>query len=347
MSLSMNGLKSSRALVLGAVLLSAAVPLAAQERGTVELGAFGSYFASGGNQTLHRGTGGGGLVGIYLDERIALEFEAVGMRATRTLGFPDANVGILGGRLVWTPIVAGPLSLHLGGGGGSLETNFLHTYYSGAIAGLKFALSDNVAIRGDAIVDWWANYNWTPDKRVNLGLSFYRHPDHPAPVMVAAAAPVRPSTPPARARVDTVYRTRVDTVMRSRVDSVRIMEPSPDQLVLRVQFETNKTALLPKSRPVLDTIALAIIATPGSKWEVQGHTDSVGTAMANKTLAQGRAQSVVDYLVKRGVDRSSLTASGFGEERPVFSNSTVYGRAQNRRVQLRRIPPPPTGVPVK
>jgi outer membrane protein OmpA-like peptidoglycan-associated protein len=344
MSLPVNGLNATRAFVLGAIMLSAAVPLAAQERGTVELGAFGSYFASGGNQTLHRGTGGGGLVGIYLDERIALEFEAVGMRATRTGGFPDANVGILGGRIVWTPIVAGPLSLHLGGGGGSLETSFLHTYTSGAMVGFKVALSDNVAIRADALVNWWANYNWTPDKRVNLGLSFYRHPDHPAPVMVAAAAP---ATPPMRARVDTVYRVRVDTVMRARVDSVRIMEPSPDQLVLRVQFETNKTTLLQRSRPVLDTIAKAILATPGSKWEVQGHTDSVGTAAANKTLAQGRAQSVVDYLVTKGVDRTSLTASGFGQERPVFSNSTVYGRAQNRRVQLRRIPPPPTGVPVK
>jgi outer membrane protein OmpA-like peptidoglycan-associated protein len=189
---------------------------------------------------------------------------------------------------------------------------------------------------------------WTSEIRV--GLSYFVGGRRPAGPRMAATE-YRP--PRMLARVDTVLRVRVDTVVRVRVDTLRfrdtvhVTEPTPDQLVLRVQFETDKTVLLRKSRPVLDTIALAIIATPGSRWQVQGHTDSVGTREHNQTLSEGRAQSVVNYLVSRGVDRNILTAIGYGYSRPVFSNSTVYGRAQNRRVQLRRIPAPPTGPPVR
>lgn len=163
------------------------------------------------------------------------------------------------------------------------------------------------------------------------------------------ARPVQacPACVPQRARVDTIVRGRVDTVRVTRVDTVRITEPSPDQLVLRVQFITDSTSILRRSRPLLDTIARAILATPGSAWEVQGHTDSVGSSERNRALAQGRAQAVVDYLVLRGVPRASLSAVGYGEDRPVVSNDTVEGRAQNRRVQLRRRPAgPPSGAPV-
>jgi outer membrane protein OmpA-like peptidoglycan-associated protein len=182
---------------------------------------------------------------------------------------------------------------------------------------------------------------------VTLGVSYFvggRRPRAERPAV--ACRPCMLARVDTIVRRDTVIRARADTVRLVRVDTVRMLEPQPDQLVLRVQFETDKTALLPKSRPVLDTIALAILATPGSHWEVQGHTDSVGTREHNRTLGQGRAQTVVDYLVRKGVDRGILNAVGFGYDRPVFSNGTVYGRAQNRRVQLRRIPPPPTGQPV-
>jgi outer membrane protein OmpA-like peptidoglycan-associated protein len=186
---------------------------------------------------------------------------------------------------------------------------------------------------------------------ITLGISYFVAGRRPREAPRAAEG-CRPCT---LARVDTIVRMRRDTVVRVRMDTVRVTRvdtvsveaPTPDQLVLRVQFQTDRTELLPKSRPVLDTIAYAIIATPGSHWAVQGHTDNVGTREHNLGLSQGRAQSVLDYLVRRGVDRSILTAVGFGYDRPVFSNSTVYGRAQNRRVQLRRVPAPPTGPPVK
>jgi outer membrane protein OmpA-like peptidoglycan-associated protein len=154
-----------------------------------------------------------------------------------------------------------------------------------------------------------------------------------APCTECASRPVR---------VDTVHVVRVDTVRSVHADTVRLpLPPTTDQVVLRVQFRTDRADLLPVSRPVLNTVAAAIKATPNSRWQVEGHSDSVGSDAANKALSQARAQAVVDYLVLQGVDRSTMTAVGFGPDRPVFSNSTAEGRAQNRRVQLRRVPPPP------
>ena len=184
---------------------------------------------------------------------------------------------------------------------------------------------------------------------VTLGVSYFTGGRRP--VVVASAGVPCPVCALGRARVDTIVRARVDSVWVTRVDTVRVtqvvMEPSPDQIILRVQFITDSTSLLRRTLPVLDTIARAILATPGSYWEIQGHTDSVGTAESNMILSQGRAQAVVDYLVRKGVDRSILRTVAYGETRPVFSNTTLEGRAQNRRVQLRRrtIAPPP-GPPV-
>ena len=223
------------------------------------------------------------------------------------------------------------------------------TWGARAGLGVRHMLSDNLALRleGRAAFE---HYEELPGKKatltpaLTLGLSYFTEGRHAPPPAVVMAPPPCPVCV-ARVRVDTVVRVRTDTLRRLRVDTVRIVEQS-DQLILRVNFETNKTEILPQSRPILDTIALAIRATPKARWEVQGHTDSIGSAEANRILAKGRAQAVVDYLVFMGVDRSVLTATGVGPDRPVFSNSTVYGRAQNRRVQIRRVPPPPTGPPV-
>lgn len=119
-----------------------------------------------------------------------------------------------------------------------------------------------------------------------------------------------------------------------------------DQMVLRVQFVTNRSALVPTSTAILDSVAVAMLASPGSLWEVQGFTDIRGTVRANQILSQARAQAVVDYLVSKGVPRGSMTATGFASERAVGSNATAEGQAANRRVQLRRRPSPnPTPLP--
>jgi hypothetical protein len=192
---------SVKAFTVGIAALVWAVPAAAQQRGTLELGAFASAASFDNSLSLNSGFGGGGRAAMFLDSRWSMEFEKAEMRASRPAGLANVNVGILAGRLMLIPITSGPFSLLLGAGGGiSTETNFMHTYGVDALAGAKLALSENIALRVDGVWDWLANQNWKTYKSVRVGLSVYRHPDQvtntvtrtvtvmapaPAPIMLA------------------------------------------------------------------------------------------------------------------------------------------------------------------
>jgi len=73
---------------------------------------------------------------------------------------------------------------------------------------------------------------------------------------------------------------------------------------------------------------------PRLKVELQGHTDSIGSAPYNLTLSRKRAESVRDYLVTRGIASDRVSAQGFGLNSPVADNATAEGRANNRRVEI-------------
>lgn len=104
-----------------------------------------------------------------------------------------------------------------------------------------------------------------------------------------------------------------------------------------VNFELNKATLALNAKQVLDLVAASLKANPDLNVEVAGHTDSTGGRDLNQRLSQARAQSVRDYLVEQGVDASRLTVKGYGPDRPVATNTTPEGRAQNRRVELIRM----------
>ncbi|MDD2390543.1 MAG: OmpA family protein [Desulfobacterales bacterium] len=105
----------------------------------------------------------------------------------------------------------------------------------------------------------------------------------------------------------------------------------------KIQFETNKANLKPSSYPVLDEIVAGLKAQPSIKVEIQGHTDSTGTAEYNQTLSEKRAQSVRNYLVNKGIVKNRLISKGYGLNSPISTNKTVEGRALNRRVELKPI----------
>jgi len=165
-------------IAIGVAVLALASTAAAQERGTVEFGAFGSAGKFNQSLTLDRGFGAGGHVGVYLDPRWALEFEKAEMRATRTLGLRDVNVGMLSARLVATPIRSGALSILIGAGGGaSTETNFLHSYGVNALLGASIRVNEVVSLRVDAVADWLAHYDWKSNQKLQAGLVFRRSPN--------------------------------------------------------------------------------------------------------------------------------------------------------------------------
>ena len=101
-----------------------------------------------------------------------------------------------------------------------------------------------------------------------------------------------------------------------------------------IQFENGKATIKKTSYAILDQVAKVFIENPSYVIEVQGHTDNVGNYQQNLTLSEKRAQAVRDYLVKHGVDTNHITAHGYGPDRPIASNNTKEGRAQNRRVEF-------------
>ncbi|MBT8127245.1 MAG: OmpA family protein, partial [Gammaproteobacteria bacterium] len=105
-----------------------------------------------------------------------------------------------------------------------------------------------------------------------------------------------------------------------------------------VNFEVNSADLTPSAKQVLDKVAESLIAFSSVTVEVQAHTDSMGRKEGNQALSDARAQSVVEYLVKRGVNHDRLIPKGFGEDQPVANNDTAEGRATNRRVVFNVVP---------
>jgi len=101
-----------------------------------------------------------------------------------------------------------------------------------------------------------------------------------------------------------------------------------------IRFPTAKSTLDPSSASVLDRLALVMRRCPDLRFEIAGHTDNVGDAEMNMQLSEARAQAIFAYLTGLGVPASQLDAIGYGDDRPVASNSTPEGRAQNRRIEI-------------
>ena len=101
-----------------------------------------------------------------------------------------------------------------------------------------------------------------------------------------------------------------------------------------IQFETGKAVIKKSSYAILKQIAKVFIDNPTYQVEIQGHTDNVGNKDMNLQLSEKRANAVRDFLIKEGVDANRMTAVGYGDTRPVASNKTSKGRAQNRRVEF-------------
>lgn len=101
-----------------------------------------------------------------------------------------------------------------------------------------------------------------------------------------------------------------------------------------VHFEFDSAILTSEAKSILDRATSAIKSNASQNINVEGHTDSTGSDSYNQDLSHRRAQSVVDYLVSKGVSGSRLSARGFGESNPITSNDSASSRAQNRRVEI-------------
>jgi OOP family OmpA-OmpF porin len=129
-----------------------------------------------------------------------------------------------------------------------------------------------------------------------------------------------------------------DTEAQSPLSKDIYLEPIEVGLTVRLKniyFDFNKTTLKPESFVELNKVVTFLDQNPTVEVEIAGHTDNKGSDEYNINLSQGRSQAVVDYLVTQGaIDRSRLTAKGYGEGKPIDTNDTEEGRANNRRVEF-------------
>jgi outer membrane protein OmpA-like peptidoglycan-associated protein len=100
-------------------------------------------------------------------------------------------------------------------------------------------------------------------------------------------------------------------------------------------FETGKAILQPESYKVIDELVAFLQRKDDERIELQGHTDNVGKPAKNMILSQQRAQTVMAYVISKGIDPSRVTAKGYGQTKPIATNKTAAGKALNRRTEVK------------
>ena len=102
-----------------------------------------------------------------------------------------------------------------------------------------------------------------------------------------------------------------------------------------ILFDTNKASFKEQTFPVLQAMVAILKQYPSSKFSLEGHTDSDGKDAANLVLSDNRAAAVKNYLIESGIEASRLSSVGYGEAKPLATNKTKAGKAQNRRVEVK------------
>ncbi|MEO0576164.1 MAG: OmpA family protein [Pseudomonadota bacterium] len=129
-----------------------------------------------------------------------------------------------------------------------------------------------------------------------------------------------------------------ETVERMFAREQAVVFREGDNITLRLvglSFASGKSTIESNYFTLLEQVEAAIDVFPRSNITVEGHTDSYGSDASNETLSQSRADAVVQYMLNAmRIPSSRLTATGFGESRPIANNETAEGRARNRRIDV-------------
>lgn len=139
------------------------------------------------------------------------------------------------------------------------------------------------------------------------------------------------------------YMDRQEMKLRQRLEGTGVsVTRVGDNITLNmpgnVTFAVDNADISASFYQVLDSVGLVLNEFDQTFIEVAGHTDSTGSASYNQLLSEKRANSVVSYFQSREVLGSRFIVVGAGEDRPIASNDTDSGRAQNRRVEITIVP---------
>lgn len=106
-----------------------------------------------------------------------------------------------------------------------------------------------------------------------------------------------------------------------------------------VNFKAGSAELIPNSLKTLDNAIAGLKRNAKAKVEIEGHTSSEGSDQLNQKLSEDRANSVMEYMIRKGISKDRVTAVGYGSSRPKADNGTEAGRKQNRRIEIRVVNP--------
>ena len=194
--------------------------------------------------------------------------------------------------------------------------------------GLKYQLTDTMALKFD-LRHLISAQNGDSTLLYNFGLAipFGEKAAKVAPVAAPVAAKAAPKDSDADGVIDELDKCP-DTMRGAKVDSVGCIT----LVNLNVNFDTNKSDIKDIYSTRIHEFANVMNVDKRLKADIEGHTDSVGSDAYNQKLSERRAASVVKALTELGVEKSRLKAVGYGESKPIASNETAEGRAENRRV---------------
>jgi len=185
--------------------------------------------------------------------------------------------------------------------------------------GLKYFVTDGMAVRGDLrhIMMDREDHTWH-NLEYSVGIDF----------MFGGVEPMAAAVEPAPAPV----------VEEEAPAPVPAAEPAPGHykycITLQGEFDIDRAVIRPEYRDEVAKVGDFMKKYPTTTAVIEGHTDNVGNAEYNMELSQRRAEAVVTYLVENfGIDRSRLSAKGYGLSRPIADNATDEGRQKNRRME--------------
>lgn len=139
------------------------------------------------------------------------------------------------------------------------------------------------------------------------------------------------------------YMDRQEAELRNSLSNTGVtVTRQGNQIILNmpsnVTFQSDQSNVEPQFYETLNSVATVLQNYPKTLVDVYGHTDSTGSDQYNLALSNRRAMSVANYVSGRGVDPRRVYVTGFGETKPIASNATESGRAQNRRVEIQISP---------
>jgi outer membrane protein OmpA-like peptidoglycan-associated protein len=354
--------------LLAAALLAGTAQLSfAADNNAPYVGVMGTYLFPDQDRQLDNGLGATALLGFPVNSYFAPEINAYGLRADRSLTTGADKIWGAGLNFAIYPLTrnAAVAPFLLIGGGAERDQRSSNSRTNGvANASGGFLINLNqartAALRVEAgrygIFDGsvQAGRNYILDTRISAGVQIALGGSAPMPAPTPAAAPIAEAAPapaptpapaPAPAApkdsdgdgvLDSVDQCP-NTPVGMKVDANGCAIQAAKVVLHDITFATDKDVLTTEAKASLDNIVAGLKGQPSMNLQVDGHTDSTGTAPHNLKLSKERAAAAKKYLVEKGIAASRLQTEGYGQTKPIASNKTKAGRAENRRVEFKVI----------